>query len=500
MRVNDPEDPLRILLATDAASEGLNLQETARLVLHYDIPWNPARLDQRNGRLDRHGQSRDVIVFHFTSEDDADLRFLARVAEKVNAIREDLGSMEEVFDAAFQRRFVDFQDNERILANLDVAIAHHKGRANIPTQSTEPLSLQAIADCEALKQALDLSPETLKTTLQVALGIGTSRQNFTVDDQGRFHLSVPIPRQWERLVDNYLRRNLGDTQQGVLPAIVFNPQHFIQTKNHRPVFRAAKDTVLLHLGHPLFQQALALFARARFPGEQQKASRWAVRYGDVPSGIDAILLLTVEELAVNSLRESFHHWVQTFRFAIRDGELGESLDPIAPIADRATAVVTDPATINEVQTLWGDIERDLKKRITQLTKELTENLKTALAQGYQKAKQDEENRFTSRIQEVKKAMSSNSIQKLEVERENILRDMRQIKLFVEDERAQEEKLKNLEDELQRRQRHYQELLNFLQQEKVRVLEKVLINRYQLRGDAQIFPVTIEIRLPQPSSS
>ena len=85
MRVNDPEDPLRILLATDAASEGLNLQETARLVLHYDIPWNPARLDQRNGRLDRHGQSRDVIVFHFTSEDDADLRFLARVAEKVNA-------------------------------------------------------------------------------------------------------------------------------------------------------------------------------------------------------------------------------------------------------------------------------------------------------------------------------------------------------------------------------------------------------------------------------
>jgi SNF2 family DNA or RNA helicase len=293
---NDPEDPIRILVATDAASEGLNLQETARLVLHYDIPWNPARLDQRNGRLDRHGQARDVIVFHFTSEDDADLRFLARVAEKVNTIREDLGSMEDVFDAAFQRRFVDFQGDQAILANLDVAIANHKDRAKIPTQPTDTLALNAIEDCEALKSALDLSPETLKSTLEVALGIGTSRQKLSLDDQGRFHLSVPTPKQWERLVDDYLRRNIGDTIQGALPAVVFDPQHFIHTKNHRPVFRAAKDTVLLHLGHPLFQQALALFARARFPGEQQRASRWLVRYGDVPAGMDGLLLLTVEEL------------------------------------------------------------------------------------------------------------------------------------------------------------------------------------------------------------
>ncbi|NEQ48415.1 MAG: SWF/SNF helicase family protein [Leptolyngbya sp. SIOISBB] len=47
---NDPDNPIRVLVATDAASEGLNLQETAYIVLHYDIPWNPARLDQRNGK------------------------------------------------------------------------------------------------------------------------------------------------------------------------------------------------------------------------------------------------------------------------------------------------------------------------------------------------------------------------------------------------------------------------------------------------------------------
>jgi hypothetical protein len=203
----------------------------------------------------------------------------------------------------------------------------------------------------------------------------------------------------------------------------------------------------------------------------------------------------VEELGVNDLRETFHHWVQTLRFAIRDGELGELLDPVVPAADRAIAVVDNPEAIAEVQELWGDIERDLKKQVSQLTDELTQNLQTALVNKYQDAAQDEANRFDARIKEVKKAMSNNSIQKLEAEKESLLRDMRQLKLFADDERAQEEKLKNLEEELNRRQRHYQELLDFLIRERERVLNKVITQRYRMRGDAQIFPVTIEIRLP-----
>ncbi|MDL1952351.1 hypothetical protein FBQ97_21445, partial [Acidobacteria bacterium ACD] len=101
---NDPDDPVRVLVATDAASEGLNLQETARFLLHYDVPWNPARLEQRNGRLDRYGQARDVTVFHFASDEDDDLGFLAYVIAKVESIREDLGSTGEVFESAFEAR------------------------------------------------------------------------------------------------------------------------------------------------------------------------------------------------------------------------------------------------------------------------------------------------------------------------------------------------------------------------------------------------------------
>lgn len=491
---NNPDDPIRILVATDAASEGLNLQETARLVLHYDIPWNPSRLDQRNGRLDRHGQSRDVIVFHFTSEDDADLRFLARVAEKVNAIREDLGSMEEVFDAAFQRRFVDFLDSDQILEHLDQAITKTKGRAEIPAPSTIE---DDTTDWSALKQALDLSPETLKATLEEALGLGISRQSFSVDEQGRFHLPLPIPSKWQRIVDDYLRINRGKDIQGALPAIVFDPQHFIEYKNHRPVFKAAKDTTLLHLGHPLFHQALALFARARFPGEEQKASRWTARYGEIPRGLDAVLLLTVEQMAVNGLREPFHHWVQTFRFGIKDGELVGQLPFVTPAEDTPLGIIEDPGILAQVQELWGEIQRDVKKQITRLTQELTESLKRELQGQYQEAKRNETERFKSRIQEVKRAMSETSIEKLEKEREKLLKEMEQLKLFPEDERSQEERLKTLDEELKRRQDHYKSLLNFLENEQNRVLKTVLVKRYELRGEARIFPVTVEIRLPMP---
>ena len=101
----DPaEADVRILLATDAASEGLNLQNHCSLLIHYEIPWNPNRMEQRNGRVDRHGQrAAEVRVHHFVGagfdetkpgrapgELEGDLEFLMRAALKVNRIREDL--------------------------------------------------------------------------------------------------------------------------------------------------------------------------------------------------------------------------------------------------------------------------------------------------------------------------------------------------------------------------------------------------------------------------
>ena len=116
---NDPGSQVRVLVATDAASEGLNLHRTARYLLHFDCPWNPSRLEQRNGRLDRYGQARDVTVHHFVSDTDPDLRFLDHVIRKADEIREDLGSVNEIFDRAAHRRLIQGEETVHVQSELD---------------------------------------------------------------------------------------------------------------------------------------------------------------------------------------------------------------------------------------------------------------------------------------------------------------------------------------------------------------------------------------------
>lgn len=72
-----------ILLATDAAGEGLNLHEGCRIVINLELPWNPARLEQRIGRVDRIGQRRRVHVFHLIARGTEETRILARLDERV---------------------------------------------------------------------------------------------------------------------------------------------------------------------------------------------------------------------------------------------------------------------------------------------------------------------------------------------------------------------------------------------------------------------------------
>ncbi len=503
---NDPADALQILVATDAASEGLNLQETARNVLHYDIPWNPARLDQRNGRLDRHGQARDVYVFHFSSHEDNDLRFLARVVEKVEQIREDLGSMGELFDAAFERRFTYFEENvDDILSDLDGDIGRRANIAAIPHIVQADHSAERAA-LEWLRREIDLSPETLRDTLEQAFGIDIGLPRFeSLDDGQRVRLLNPSQLlRWRTLIDDTLRG-----KQGALPTLTFDPTFFVQRHGGRPVFRPRHDTTLLHLGHPLFQHALAQFARARFPGGDGgiAPSRWTVRYGDVPNGADALLLLTVEELAVNGLRESFHHWVHTLRLPIFGDVLGEPLAHVAAGDDAIDRAANRPKNPTIAQNLWDEIAFDVRDFLKQYALERTDVVREQMGVIGRKARKDERARFRHRIGEVTRAMQTTTLQKLARERDKLEAERAQLDTQAAllpsvqasreaTSRAHAKRERDIQEELDRRTRHYATLRDQLIAEKSRVIDHLLPRRYELRGTVQVFPVTVEIRLPQ----
>jgi SNF2 family DNA or RNA helicase len=83
-----------VLLATDAGSEGLNLQSRCRLVINLELPWNPVRLEQRIGRVDRLGQSRTVHAINLFAGDTAESLVLARLTRRVEQIRQSLASFD----------------------------------------------------------------------------------------------------------------------------------------------------------------------------------------------------------------------------------------------------------------------------------------------------------------------------------------------------------------------------------------------------------------------
>jgi len=81
-----------ILVATDAISEGINLQHAAAQVVHYELPWNPNRLEQRNGRVDRFGQRKPVVyVRTMVMDETLDATILKVLVEKAAQIRKDYG-------------------------------------------------------------------------------------------------------------------------------------------------------------------------------------------------------------------------------------------------------------------------------------------------------------------------------------------------------------------------------------------------------------------------
>jgi hypothetical protein len=176
---------VRILLATDAASEGIDLQNHCHQLFHYEIPWNPMRLEQRNGRVDRRGQhAAEVLVHHFVPsgyergrEDpqqpagqlEGDLEFLARAVEKVEKIRRDLGRVGPV---------IADQVEEAMLGGrrrLDTAGAERQGaevrrRITFERKLSEDLR-RLLSDLQNVRQELRLTPQNILHVVQTGLTV-----------------------------------------------------------------------------------------------------------------------------------------------------------------------------------------------------------------------------------------------------------------------------------------------------------------------------------------
>ena len=139
-----------ILLATDAAGEGLNLHHHCRLVFNLELPWNPMRLEQRAGRVDRIGQRRTVHVFHLIARDTSEIEILARLHRRISKAQHEIGAPNPLAtEQAISRA---------VLGQPEIAwtARDHRGR-NPLSYRLVPATPRVAADCTRLADARALT-------------------------------------------------------------------------------------------------------------------------------------------------------------------------------------------------------------------------------------------------------------------------------------------------------------------------------------------------------
>lgn len=260
-QANPNVSPVRILLATDAASEGIDLQNYCNYMIHIEIPWNPNVMEQRNGRIDRHGQKEsEVFIWHPVGKGfeanrsidikkvgqiDGDHEFLMRAVLKINTIREDLGSVgpviaQQIEEAMLGKRKV-----------LDTAAAEGKAAKSNKYLTVERRLEEKIGKLHErlmeAKTSFHLSADHIFRAVSIALELAEKPSLKPVSLPGAPESSVfevpVLPGSWGRATAGLEHPHTGERRP-----ITFDHE----------VAKGRDDVVLAHLNHRLVQMCLRL--------------------------------------------------------------------------------------------------------------------------------------------------------------------------------------------------------------------------------------------------
>ena len=139
----------QVLVSTEAGGEGLNLQEACHIMVNYDLPWNPARLVQRIGRLYRYGQSRRVQVINLQSDDGFDNSAISLLLDRVSTIAEDMASVAGEMKDALAAEVLG-----ELMANIDMESILERATSMKMDQTEEEIA-EAIREAQRARAAED---------------------------------------------------------------------------------------------------------------------------------------------------------------------------------------------------------------------------------------------------------------------------------------------------------------------------------------------------------
>lgn len=343
----DPsESKVRILLATDSASEGIDLQRYCNKLLHVDVPWNPNVMEQRNGRIDRHGQrSKEVYVWHPVGKGNGgfakDTEFLYLLAKKVEQIREDLGSVGPILADRVERGLLG--ESSRSLEDVS---GQTRGGARVGSAALRRMRERVLRLHETLletKRELGIHPSRLYEVVDVALELsGQPRLRPTRLEgapEGSIFEVPSLQGAWSRALEG-----LAHPLTGKRRPITFDHE----------VAAGRDDVVLVHLDHPLVEMSTRLLrAETWAPEGSGRLHRASVRIVDeslegplavvwfrlVLTGGNRFRLHEEVTFAAGYLRKG-GQFVRERRIGFVNELLDRSRDPEAHVADRLVRAVS----------------------------------------------------------------------------------------------------------------------------------------------------------------
>ena len=357
------ESGVRILVATDAASEGIDLQNHCNLMIHAEIPWNPNRLEQRNGRIDRHGQRQpEVLIHHFVGtgyrelpddavvavgELEADLEFLMLAVRKLERIREDIGRVGSVVAGQVEEAMLGRRQR------IDTRSAEQQASAARRVLAIDRRIQEQIARLhERLlesRKRLELTPENVGRVVEVGLALAGQPPLEPVElpgvdeSNGRVFRMPALTGSWSACTVG-----LGHPHTGKRRPMTFDHQ----------IAEGRDDVVLVHLEHRLVQMCLRLLRAEIWAPDSSK------RLHRVATGVVADNILDVPAVVayarlvvVGDDRHRLHEEVIRAGGIIRGGRFARlNAGDIEAAVEGMRDQPPPPSLLDELSDLWPRIQ------------------------------------------------------------------------------------------------------------------------------------------------
>ena len=360
------EQPVRVLVATDCLSEGVNLQDHYNAVIHYDLPWNPNRLEQREGRVDRFGQPKKLVktVLIYGSNNEMDLVVLEVLLKKARTIRERLGiavpvpvGSEQVVNALVDSVLLRRRSQERQLALAleDASVSRlHEAWDQVAEKEQRTRAFFAQHQIKPDDVALELKE------MEPVLGSTEDIRRFMVNAMQRFNGEVQPTK-----TNNVFQLNPGDLRDRIVARE--GRMRFPLSVTFNGV--ATPGVSLLGRNHPSVATTAEAVLGKALEGEDSRFSRSSAIFTGAVERRTAVLVLRLRYLIKQGI-EQFAEEIVTAAFQ-RDGMDIRWLKPLQEeslkLLGEGDAQVSGNMTLNErreqiewaLNMLVGDWYKDI---------------------------------------------------------------------------------------------------------------------------------------------